>query len=92
MLQIAVSIYTALKTHKGENMTKPTKLIINCETKEQIEVELTDEEIAQLEADRAKAEADKAAKEAEDVAKAEAKAELLDRLGITAEEAKLLLS
>jgi len=39
-------------------MTKPTKLIINCETKEQTEVELTDEEIAQLEADRAKAEAD----------------------------------
>jgi hypothetical protein len=73
-------------------MTKPTKLIINCETKEQIEVELTDEEIAQLEADRAKAEADKAVKKAEDVAKAEAKAELLDRLGITAEEAKLLLS
>jgi hypothetical protein len=73
-------------------MTKPTKLIINCETKEQTEVELTDEEIAQLEADRAKAEADKAAKEAEDAAKAEAKAELLDRLGITAEEAKLLLA
>jgi hypothetical protein len=73
-------------------MTKPTKLIINCETKEQIEVELTDEEIAQLEADQAKAEAEKAAKEAEDAAKAEAKAELLDRLGITAEEAKLLLA
>lgn len=73
-------------------MPKPTKLIINCETKEQIEVELTDEEIAQLEADRAKAEADKAAKDAEDAAKAQAKAELLNRLGITAEEAKLLLS
>jgi hypothetical protein len=73
-------------------MTKPTKLIINCETKEQIEVELTDEEIAQLEADRAKAEAEQAAKEAADAAKAEAKAELLDRLGITAEEAKLLLA
>ena len=73
-------------------MTKPTKLIINCETKEQIEVELTDEEIAQLEADRAKAEADKAAAEAEAAAKAEAKAALLDRLGITEEEAKLLLA
>jgi hypothetical protein len=73
-------------------MTKPTKLIINCETKEQVEVELTDEEIAQLEADRAKVEADRATKEAEDATKAEAKAELLDRLGITAEEAKLLLS
>jgi hypothetical protein len=73
-------------------MPKPTKLIINCETKEQIEVELTDEEVAQLEVDRAKAEADKVAKEAADAAKAEAKAELLDRLGITAEEAQLLLS
>lgn len=73
-------------------MTNPSKLVINCETKEQIEVELTDEEVAQLEADRAKAEADKVAKEAADAAKAEAKVELLDRLGITAEEAQLLLS
>jgi nucleoid-associated protein YgaU len=73
-------------------MTKPTKLIINCETKEQIEVELTDEEIAQLEADRVKAEADKAQADANAEVKAEAKAELLDRLGITAEEAQLLLS
>jgi nucleoid-associated protein YgaU len=73
-------------------MTKPTKLIINCETKEQTEVELTDEEIAQLEADRAKAEADKAQAEADAEVKAQAKAELLERLGITAEEAALLLS
>ena len=73
-------------------MPRPTKLIINCETKEQIEVELTDEEIAQLEADRAKAEAERVAKEAEAAAKAEAKAALLDRLGITAEEAALLLA
>jgi hypothetical protein len=73
-------------------MTKPTKLIINCETKEQTEVELTDEEITQLEADRAKAEADKAQAEADAAAKAEARAELLAKLGITAEEAALLLS
>jgi uncharacterized membrane protein YqiK len=73
-------------------MTKPTKLIINCETKEQIEVELTDEEIAQLEADRAKAEADKAQANADAEVKAKAKAELLNKLGITAEEAALLLS
>jgi membrane protein involved in colicin uptake len=73
-------------------MTKPTKLIINCETKEQTEVELTDEEIAQLEADRAKAEADKVQAEADAKVKAEARAELLAKLGITAEEAALLLS
>lgn len=70
----------------------PTKLIINCETGEQTEVELTAEEIAQREADAAKAEADRVAKEAEDKAKAIAKAELLAKLGITAEEAALLLS
>ena len=70
----------------------PTKLIINCETGEQIEVELTAEEIAQREADAAKAEADRVAKEAEAAAKAQAKSELLDRLGLTAEEAALLVS
>jgi hypothetical protein len=70
----------------------PTKLIINCETGEQTEVELTAEEIAQREADAKAYEADKVAKEAEAAAKAEAKAELLDRLGLTAEEAALLVS
>jgi nucleoid-associated protein YgaU len=73
-------------------MTKPTKLIINCETKEQVEVELTDEEIAQLEADRAKAEADQAAKEAADADKAATKAAVLERLGLTEDEAVALLS
>jgi hypothetical protein len=69
----------------------PTKLIINCETGEQTEVELTAEEIAQREADAKAYEADKKAKEAEATAKATAKAELLDKLGITAEEAALLV-
>jgi hypothetical protein len=70
----------------------PTKLIINCETGEQTEVELTAEEIAQREADAKAYEADKVAKDAADAAKAEAKADLLERLGITAEEASLLVS
>jgi hypothetical protein len=70
----------------------PTKLIINCETGEQTEVELTAEEIAQREADAKAYEADKKAKEAEAATRAEAKAELLDRLGLTAEEAALLVS
>jgi Pyruvate/2-oxoacid:ferredoxin oxidoreductase gamma subunit len=85
--------YTALKTHKGENMTKPTRLIINCETKEQIEVELTDEEIAQLEEDRVKAEADKAERDAVEAATAAAKASAqakLAALGLTAEEISAL--
>jgi hypothetical protein len=69
-----------------------TKLIINCETGEQTEVELTADEIAQREADAKAYEADKKAKDAADAAKAEAKAELLARLGLTAEEAALLVS
>jgi hypothetical protein len=73
-------------------MKKPTKLVINCETKEQTEIELTDEEIAQLEADRAKAEADRAAKETADADKAAIKAAVLERLGLTEEEATALLS
>lgn len=74
-------------------MPNPTKLIINCETKEQIEVELTDEEIAQLEADRAKAEAERAEQEAAEAAKAEAKASAqakLAKLGLTPEEISAL--
>jgi hypothetical protein len=70
----------------------PTKLIINCETGEQTEVELTAEEVAQREADAKAYETEQKAKEAEAAAKAEAKAELLDRLGLTAEEAALLVS
>jgi len=70
----------------------PTKLIINCETGEQTEVELTAEDIAQREADVKAYEADRKAKEVEAAAKADAKAELLIKLGITAEEASLLLS
>jgi hypothetical protein len=69
----------------------PTKLIINCETGEQTEVELTAEEIAQRETDAKAYEAEVKAKEADAATKATAKAELLDKLGITAEEAALLV-
>jgi hypothetical protein len=67
------------------------KIIVNCETGEVSEVELTAEEVAQRAADaiaatRAKAEAD-----ADAAAKAIAKAALLAKLGISAEEAALLL-
>jgi hypothetical protein len=70
----------------------PTKLIINCETGEQTEVELTAEEIAQREADAKAYEAEQAAKEAELAAQAKVKADVLKRLGITEQEAKALLS
>lgn len=69
-----------------------TKIVVNCETGEVQEIELTAEEIAQREADRLAFEAKKAAQEAEAAAKAEAKAALLAKLGITEDEAKLLLS
>jgi hypothetical protein len=68
------------------------KIIVDCSTGEVQEIALTAEEIKEREA-MAKEYADqKAAEEVIATAKAEAKAALLDRLGITAEEAKLLLS
>jgi hypothetical protein len=70
-------------------MAKPTKLEINCTTGEQTVIELTDEEIAQLETDRANAEADRLAREAEAEAKAEARASALAKLaalGLSPEE------
>ena len=69
-----------------------TKIEVNCATGEISEIELTAEEVAQREAD-AKAFADaKAAEDADKAAAEAAKAELLVRLGITAEEAALLLA
>ena len=70
-------------------MTRPTRLEINCETGEESIIELTDAEIAQMEADAAAAAA--AAHEAEvqaaAVAEAKANAEAkLAALGLTAEE------
>ena len=69
-----------------------TAIEINCETGEVIERPLTADEIAANEAAAAQAQADRVAAEAEAEAKAAAKAELLAKLGITAEEAALLLA
>lgn len=65
-----------------------TKIIHNVETDEITEIELTVEELAQLKIDvaNAKSEAEAEAQKAAD------KAALLSKLGITADEAKLLLS
>jgi hypothetical protein len=54
--------------------------------------EATEAEIAQLLIDQENAKATQLAEKAEAIAKAEAKTQLLARLGITAEEAQLLLS
>ena len=69
-------------------MTRPTIRIHNVETDEVIDREMTDAEFAQYEIDQANALAEKAELEA----KAQAKAALLAQLGITEEQAKLLLS
>ena len=69
-----------------------TRIEVNCETGEVQEIELTAEEVAALEAAAAEAQAQQEAAEEEARAKATAKADLLEKLGITEDEAKLLLS
>ena len=68
------------------------KVIVDCSTGETTVVPLTAEEIAELEAAAAQAEQERLAAEAEAATKAAAKQALLDKLGITQEEAALLLS
>ena len=70
----------------------PKKIVVNCETKEVSEIILTSEEIAQLEADAAAAVIAQAEEDAKAAADAVAKDALLTKLGITADEAKLLLA
>jgi hypothetical protein len=67
------------------------KLVVDCSTGVATEVELTAEEIAQREADAVAFAAQKALDDAAAQAKAEAKQALLNKLGITQEEAALLL-
>ena len=73
-------------------MTRPTRLEINCETGEESIIELTDAEIAQMEVDAADAVVRQQEAEAKAAADAEAKTALLAKLGITEDEAKLLLA
>jgi hypothetical protein len=68
-----------------------TKIVVDCSTGVVAEIPLTGEEIAQRQADAVKAESERVAAEAEAIAKATQKAELLAKLGITEDEAKLLL-
>jgi len=65
--------------------------IVNTETDEVIEREFNAEELAQQQIDTTADLAAREAKETEAKTKATAKAALLSRLGITADEAKLLL-
>jgi hypothetical protein len=67
--------------------TKPQIKIVNCETGEEIIRDANAEELAQIELDKAEG----AARKAEAEARAAQRQALLDRLGITSEEAKILL-
>jgi hypothetical protein len=68
-------------------MEKPMVRIHNSQTNEIVDREMTDEEYSNHLAERAEIEA----KIAEHAAKESAKAALLERLGITEDEAKLLI-
>ena len=76
-------------------MPNPTRIEINCETGVESIIELTDAEVAELEAQAAQAEADRVAREeaAEALAalKASAKAKLIAGQPLTAEEADTLV-
>ena len=72
-------------------MTKPTRVEVNCTTGETSIIELTDAEIAQMEADAAAAETQRQADEQAAADKAAAREAILDRLGLTADEAAILL-
>lgn len=67
------------------------KVIVDCSTGESTVVPLTAEEIAELEAAAAQAEAERVAAEEEAAQKAAAKNAILEKLGLTAEEAAVLL-
>jgi hypothetical protein len=70
----------------------PMKLVVDVAKGTQEYIPLTAEEIAQREADAQAAAAKKHEEDAQAAADAEAKAALLTKLGITADEAKLLLA
>ena len=76
-------------------MPNPTRIEINCETGVESIIELTDAEVAQMQADRVAAEARKAEEDAAAKAladlKASAKAKLIAGKPLTAEEADTLV-
>ena len=81
--------FTESRTHKEKTM--PTKLVVDCSTGAVEEIELTAEEIAEMELAAQQAEEQKAREEEEKAAKEAARAEILAKLGLTAEEAAVLL-
>jgi hypothetical protein len=78
------------QVNKGKTM--PTKIVVDCTTGAQVEVELTEAEIAQMESDAAAAAEAKAIADAEAATKATQKEAILERLGLTEDELKVVLS
>jgi hypothetical protein len=68
------------------------KIVVDCSTGEVQEIALTEDELAEREAMAIAYAEQKAEEDADKAAKATAKAALLTKLGITEEEASLLLS
>ena len=73
-------------------MANPNRIEIDCSTGIETVIELTDEEVAQLEVQAAQAEADRVAREAEAATKLAAKEAVLTKLGLTAEEVAAFLA
>jgi hypothetical protein len=72
-----------------------TKIVVNCETGVTEEIELTPEEVAELEAAQAQAESDRQARETEaariEALKVSARAKLVAGEVLTADEAALII-
>lgn len=75
-------------------MDRPTKLVVNCATKQQEVIELTDDEILELEAQQLAFQAQREADELAAAEKAAAKQSAMDKLtalGLTADEVAALI-
>jgi hypothetical protein len=71
-------------------METAKRIVVNCSTGEVLEIPLTQAELEQRENDRIAYEIEQANRQAEAAAKATARIALLERLGISEEEAELL--
>ena len=76
-------------------MPNPTRIEVNCTTGEVLEIELTDAEMAQMQADRLVAEQERSERDAVEAAKADAKLSAqakLQALGLSGEEISAIIS
>jgi hypothetical protein len=79
-------------TYMESKMPNPTRIEINCETGVESIIELTDAEVAEMEAAATIAEQQREEADAAAAAKLAAKEAVLAKLGLTSEEAAALLA